>query len=52
MAPIIEAVDLRKTYHTGKIEVQALRGISFRVERGEFVSIVGLQKVLQQRLRV
>lgn len=41
MAPIIEAVDLRKTYHTGKIEVQALRGISFAVGRGEFVSIVG-----------
>ena len=41
MAPIIEAVDLHKTYHIGKIEVPALRGISFRVERGEFVSIVG-----------
>jgi putative ABC transport system ATP-binding protein len=41
MAPIIEAVDLHKTYHIGKIEVPAIRGISFRVERGEFVSIVG-----------
>jgi putative ABC transport system ATP-binding protein len=41
MAAIIEAVDLRKTYHIGKIEVPALRGISFAVERGEFVSIVG-----------
>ncbi|HKW17154.1 MAG TPA: ABC transporter ATP-binding protein [Terriglobales bacterium] len=41
MAVIIEAVDLRKTYYIGKIEVPALRGISFRVERGEFVSIVG-----------
>ncbi|HJT70334.1 MAG TPA: ABC transporter ATP-binding protein [Terriglobales bacterium] len=41
MAAIIEAVDLRKTYHIGKIEVPALRGISFSVERGEFVSIVG-----------
>jgi putative ABC transport system ATP-binding protein len=41
MAPIIEAVDLQKTYHIGKIEVPALRGISFTVERGEFVSIVG-----------
>lgn len=37
----IEARDLRKTYHIGKIEVQALRGISFNVERGEFVSVVG-----------
>ena len=41
MAPIIEAVDLHKTYHIGKIEVPAICGISFRVERGEFVSIVG-----------
>src|SRR3981189_3401590 len=37
----IEARDLRKTYHVGKIEVQALRGISFSVQKGEFVSIVG-----------
>ena len=37
----IEAVDLRKTYHVGKIEVEALRGISFSVQKGEFVSVVG-----------
>jgi len=37
----IEATDLRKTYHVGKIEVQALRGISFAVQKGEFVSVVG-----------
>jgi putative ABC transport system ATP-binding protein len=37
----IEARDLRKTYHVGKIEVQALRGISFSVKKGEFVSVVG-----------
>lgn len=41
MAAFIEARDLRKTYHVGKIEVQALRGISFDVQRGEFVSVVG-----------
>ena len=28
MAAIIEAIDLHKTYHIGKIEVPALRGIS------------------------
>jgi putative ABC transport system ATP-binding protein len=39
--PFIEATDLRKTYHVGKIEVEALRGISFSVEKGEFVSVVG-----------
>jgi len=41
MLAIIEAVNLRKTYHIGKVEVPALRGLSFTVERGEFVSIVG-----------
>jgi putative ABC transport system ATP-binding protein len=40
-AAFIEATDLRKTYHVGKIEVQALRGISFTVQKGEFVSVVG-----------
>ncbi|MGA9527372.1 MAG: ABC transporter ATP-binding protein [Terriglobales bacterium] len=37
----IEARDLRKTYRIGKVEIPALRGISFRVERGEFVTVVG-----------
>ena len=37
----IEARELRKTYHIGKIEVEALRGISFSVQKGEFVSVVG-----------
>jgi putative ABC transport system ATP-binding protein len=41
MPPIIEAVDLHKTYHIGKIDVPALRGVSFSVEKGEFVTVVG-----------
>jgi len=41
MSAFIEAVELCKTYRVGKVEVPALRGISFRVERGEFVSVVG-----------
>jgi len=41
MAAFIEAVDLKKTYRVGKIDVPALRGVSFTVRRGEFVSIVG-----------
>ena len=41
MAAIIEAIDLRKTYHIGKIDVPALNGVSLQIERGEFVSIVG-----------
>jgi putative ABC transport system ATP-binding protein len=41
MSAFIEADNLRKTYHVGKIEVQALCGVSFSVDKGEFVSIVG-----------
>jgi putative ABC transport system ATP-binding protein len=41
MAAFIEAKDLRKTYCIGKVEVQALRGVSFGVEKGEFVTVVG-----------
>ena len=41
MTPIILAQDLGKTYRSGKLEVPALRSVSFSVEPGEFVSIVG-----------
>jgi putative ABC transport system ATP-binding protein len=39
--PIIRAEHLSKVYHTGKIEVPALQDVSFSIEPGEFVSIVG-----------
>ena len=39
--PIIVARDLSKTYRSGRIAVPALKEVSFAVERGEFVSIVG-----------
>ena len=41
MAAFIEAVELCKVYHVGKIEVPALRGVSFNVAKGEYVSVVG-----------
>ncbi|MGC1782390.1 MAG: ABC transporter ATP-binding protein [Acidobacteriaceae bacterium] len=41
MPPVIVAENLGKVYRTGKVEVNALRAVSFAVERGEFVSIVG-----------
>src|ERR1700681_936152 len=41
MGAFIEAIDLHKTYRVGKIDVPALRGISFSVQQGEFVSVVG-----------
>jgi putative ABC transport system ATP-binding protein len=41
VSPIIQVRDVRKTYHVGKIEVPALRGVTLDIEPGEFVSIVG-----------
>lgn len=41
MPPIIVAENLSKTYHVGKVEVPALRGITFTVDTGEFVAVVG-----------
>lgn len=38
---MIKVEDLRKTYRAGLVEVPALRGVSFEVERGEFVAVVG-----------
>lgn len=38
---IIEAVHVVKTYDTGKVQVQALRGLSLSIKRGEMVAIMG-----------
>ncbi len=41
MPAFIEARELRKTYRVGKVDVPALCGVSFSVQKGEFVTIVG-----------
>jgi putative ABC transport system ATP-binding protein len=41
MEAIIQVRDLARTYTMGEIEVHALRGVSFDIERGEFVAIMG-----------
>jgi ABC-type lipoprotein export system ATPase subunit len=40
-AAIVEARDVDKLYDTGKVQVQALRGIRLAVERGEMMAIMG-----------
>ena len=39
--PLIEAQGLKKTYHTGEVDVEVLRGIDLEIARGEFVAIMG-----------
>jgi putative ABC transport system ATP-binding protein len=38
---MIEIEDVTKVYQMGEIEVRALRGVSLRIEEGEFVTIMG-----------
>ncbi|MGY5872819.1 MAG: ABC transporter ATP-binding protein [Candidatus Thorarchaeota archaeon] len=38
---VLEVQDLKRTYQLGSIPVHALRGVSFQVNAGEFVSILG-----------
>ncbi len=41
MPPLIEAKEITKTYRIGNIEVPALCGVSLKIEKGEFISIMG-----------
>jgi len=41
MDNVIEVRDITKVYTMGEVEVHALRGVSFNIERGEVVSIMG-----------
>jgi len=41
MAAVIKLENIHKTYHTGEVDVLAVRGVSLEIGQGEFVAIMG-----------
>lgn len=40
-APAVQTIDVTKVYRVGHVDYPALRGINIKVDRGEFVAIMG-----------
>ncbi|PYK90137.1 MAG: macrolide ABC transporter ATP-binding protein [Verrucomicrobia bacterium] len=38
---VVKLIDVYKTYHTGDVDVHAVRGVSLEIQRGEFVALMG-----------
>src|SRR5438093_13639475 len=38
---VVKLTDVHKTYRTGDVDVQAVRGVSLEIQRGEFVALMG-----------
>ena len=41
MAAVIQLEDIHKIYHTGEVDVHAVRGVSVEIAKGEFVAVMG-----------
>jgi putative ABC transport system ATP-binding protein len=39
--PVIKLAEIHKIYHTGEVDVHAVRGVSLDIMPGEFVAIMG-----------
>jgi putative ABC transport system ATP-binding protein len=40
-SPVVETANLRKTYMLGKVPVDALCGVNLKIEKGDFLAILG-----------
>ena len=40
-APIVQFENVRKNYEMGLVKVEALRGVTFGIEAGDYISIMG-----------
>ena len=41
MNPVIQLAEIHKTYHTGEVDVHAVRGVTLAIQPGEFVALMG-----------
>src|SRR5437660_9013298 len=41
MSQVIKLISVHKVYHTGEVDVHAVRGVSLEIQRGEFVAVMG-----------
>jgi putative ABC transport system ATP-binding protein len=41
MIPVIQLQEIHKIYHTGAVDVHAVRGVTAQVKTGEFVAVMG-----------
>ena len=41
MNTVIQLQEIHKTYHTGEVDVHAVRGVTLEISKGEFVALMG-----------
>jgi putative ABC transport system ATP-binding protein len=41
LSSVIKLISVHKVYHTGEVDVHAVRGVSLEISKGEFVAVMG-----------